>query len=621
LEYFKKAYFIYDESSQYLEEYIKSNEYSTDIISIHIDDFSENIFKINNDCTHAVISISEDMVSRLLVLFRKYSISIGILNSSSQKEALKSLEVVLQDNCKSIDLCEINGEISYSQGTLGTVFLIGNNMQKTRHSFLRTFLYAIRKFFTTELQKFEITTHNGHKIVTAGTALILLSSIKNNLISRMYNFEQSARDGNLTLVILSPYSILEYFKLIFSIFISTTSKKQLPKSIGYIKSKSFIIKASHDKKIHFDSKSIELPIECKIIPEAIKINADESFWEENTKDSSPKETLKISNLPDKTEAIKYMGHRIPLLEYASEDRFKELFQVLRGDAKLNSSFLVLMILSTLLATFGLFANSTAVIIGAMLVAPLMTPIVSVSMGLLRADTQMTKNSLIKIGAGVLLALISSSLLAFMLPSSEITNEMHNRINPTLLDLAIAIFSGVAAAYSKSFKEIAQNLAGVAIAVALVPPLAVAGIGLGYGDFSAFFGAFLLFFTNLVGIIIAAVITFQLLGFSSALKSKKSVAFIFSLLLLVSYPLYLSYDNMIDNYKTSKMLTQHRFLVNDKYIIVTKASIIIYGDTKILNLNLLVRESLSRADLEKLKIDIHRLFQEKLFIKTKIEYIL
>ena len=157
--------------------------------------------------------------------------------------------------------------------------------------------------------------------------------------------------------------------------------------------------------------------------------------------------------------------------------------------------------------------------------------------------------------------------------------------------------------------------------ALVPPLSVAGIGLGYGEFNVFFGAFLLFFTNLVGIILAAVVTFQILGFSNVVKSKKSVAFVFALILAVSYPLYISYDQIIQQYNISKMLKEQRFIVNNKYIIINEANIVFHGDVKVLNLSLAIRESLSREDLEELKKSIQLLFDTKLFIKTKVEYIL
>lgn len=632
MTYFEKAYFIYDDNSAYLVEEVEKNEFVVAITSMKIEDFIDNIIDIGDEIEHIIVSVSQRRFRELLVIAHRYKISMGILPIATQKEEIKhlyashkisqNLEIALRKNTKAIDLVEVNGNLIYSQGVLGTVPLMGKGSQTIRHSFIKTIIYSIKKFFSIELQKFEITTKNGQNIITAGSAIVILNHTKSDLIFKMFNFNQSIRDGKITLIIISPYSIFEYIKLLSTIFKTSKEKKALPKAIGYIQSESFSIKASHSKNMRFDNaKLISIPLECKIVPEAIYINASEEFWEHNKKITSTKETVKIANLPDDAEAVNYMSHHIPLFKSASEKRFKELFQILRQDSKISFTYLVLMIISTLLATFGLFANSAAVIIGAMLVAPLMTPIVSISMGLLRGDTKIILDSLIKIAVGVALAIVASSVLTFMLPTFEITSEMRARIDPTLLDLGIAMLSGVAAAFSKSFKEIAQNLAGVAIAVALVPPLAVAGIGLGYLNIYAFLGAFLLFFTNLVGIIIAAVITFQLLGFASVVKSKKSVAFIFALLIAVSYPLYISYDNMIEKYELSERLKEHRFLVNDKYIIVNRAKVILQGDIKIVNLSITVRESLDREDFEELKNDVQRLLNSKLFIKTQVEYIL
>ena len=633
MEYFSKAHFIYDEESAHLIQEVEENKFGVIITSMKTEDFIDHIASIADDIEHIVISVSAEKIPEILAIAYQCEISIGIVPNAKQTEQLKNLyastktqenlEIALGKNTKTIDLVEINDDLIYSQGIVGTVPLMGDGLKKIRHSFFKTLLYSIKKFFFIELQKFEITTKNGQKIITAGSAIVILNHTKNGLISKMFNFNQSLRDGKITLVIISPYSVFEYIKLLFTIFQTSKEKQSLPKSIGYVQSESFSIKASSSKVIKFDNtKKTLLPIECKIVPAVVRLNASEKFWEHNPKISSKKETIKIANLPDEVESQKYtIPQHIPFFKSASEERFKELFQVLRLDSKVNFIYLVLMIISTLLATFGLFANSAAVIIGAMLVAPLMTPIVSVSMGLLRGDTKIIVDSLIKIAIGVGLALIASSLLTFILPSFEITSEMRARITPTLLDLAIAMLSGVAAAFSKSFKEIAQNLAGVAIAVALVPPLAVAGVGLGYLNMYAFLGAFLLFFTNLVGIIIAAVITFQLLGFSNVVRSKKSVAFIFVLLIGVSYPLYISYDDMIQKYQISEKIKAHRFLVNDKYIIVNNAEIVFHGKTKIINLRITVRESLNRDDFEVLKSDIQRLLNSELFIKTQVEYIL
>lgn len=632
MEYFSRVHFIFDDESKSLCYAIEENPFNTQVSCLHIEYFIEHISEIASDVNHIVVSTSRERLSDFLSIAYRYKFSIGVVPMPEHKEQIRNLyayknsdeniEVALRDDCKAIDLVEINGELMYSQGIIGRAPLLGRVSRRARSSFFNGLVYAIKEFFTIKLQKLELTTENGKTITTAGSGVVILNHTQSSLLSKIFDFKLSMRDGEITVIIISPYSIFEYIRLLSSIFITSKKKKILPKAIGYIKSKSFTIGAASSKRVFFDNgESIELPITCKIVPDALYINASEEFWLHNEKKSTTKEAVKIDNLPDKNELEKYVSKRIPFLTFASEDRFKELFQILRVDAKVNQTYLFLMILSTLLATVGLFANSTAVIIGAMLVAPLMTPIVSLSMGLLRAESGMIKDSIMKIFIGVSVALVASSLLTYLLPYSELTSEMRSRINPTLLDLGVAIISGVVAAYSKSFKEIMQNLAGVAIAVALVPPLATAGIGLGNGNLLVFFGAFLLFFTNLVGITIAAVMTFQLLGFSNVLKSKKSMAFIFALLIMVSFPLYVSYDKIIQKYQIAKMLKEHRFLVNNKYIIINKATVSFHSDVKVLDLNLLVRESLNRNDLEELKRDLQQLFNTKLHVRAQVEYIL
>ncbi len=630
--YYKRAYFIYDKESHGLVNFVIENKFATAITAISIEDFVKDVEKFTADLDHAVVSLSRESITEFLAIAYKYDFSIGILPLLSQKEQIKNLllssnmetnlEIALRDDAKRIDLVRLDDKLVYSQAIIGDIIFVSEKMRKVNHSPLTNFIYALKKFFTLKLQKFDITTKNGQHISTAGSAIVVLNHTTKGFLSKVFNLEQSMRDGKITLVIISPASLIDYVQLFSSLLFVSKSTKMLPESIGYLQSESFLIGASSSKKVRFDNgEKAPLPAEFTIIPEALAINASEKFWELNQKQSSQKETIKIANLPDKSETEKYVEKRIPFFRFASEERFKDLFLVLRQDAKLNKIYIVLMLLSTFLAAFGLFADSTAVIIGAMLVAPLMTPIVSLAMGLLRAEQGMIKDSVWKIFVGVFLALLASSLLAYLLPYSQTTLEMNARVNPTLLDLGIAILSGIAAAYTKSFKEISQNLAGVAIAVALVPPLAVAGIGLGYSDFNMFFGAFLLFFTNLVGIVLAAVLTFEVLGFSNVVKSKKGFAFVIILLVIVSFPLYFSYDHMIERYRVAKMLKEHRFIVNNKYIIVKDAEVFFRRETQVIDLKLSVRESLDRKDLEDLREDIQRLFDKKLFITTELEYIL
>ncbi len=257
----------------------------------------------------------------------------------------------------------------------------------------------------------------------------------------------------------------------------------------------------------------------------------------------------------------------------------------------------------------------------MLLAPLMAPIVALAMGLLRHDTKLSKTSILTIAVGILIALSAASLISLLFPHKPITMEMQGRLNPSLLDLAVAIVAGVAGAYTKSHKEILQSLSGVSIAVALVPPLAVAGIGLGMGDLPFFSQAFLLFSTNLIGITLAATFTFRILGYSPVVRDKRGIILVALLLIGITIPLYLSYNELVTTTVLEKSWKRERFLVNDKYLIVQQAKLIHQREEKVLFVKVLLREPLTRRDLNQLKKKkIQSNFAEALTIRVQVLYI-
>ncbi len=417
MEYFKEVYFIYNEESKSLLQEIEVFNSQINIIAIDEDAFLKDTPDFRQTSKHILLSVSEDKVSQFFELAYKYNLSLGLVPLLSHKQQIKNfhisqdmeenIELALRDDCKGIDLVEINETLIYTHGIIGTIPLIGDNLQSVRSSFFKTSLYALKKFFSLELQKFDITTKNGQNIITSAVAVVILNHEKSGFLSKIFNFEQSMRDGEITIAIISPSSLFEYIELLSSIFKSSKGKKTLPNAISFMKSESFTIKASSSKRLNIhNANSIALPVECRVIPQAIQLNASELFWQENEKKSSSKETIKVSNILDANESARFVSKHISFFKSASEERFKELFQILRLDAKVNVAYLVLMVLSTLLASFGLFANSAAVIIGAMLVAPLMIPIVSISMGLLRADAQIIGDSFLKIGVGVFVAILA-----------------------------------------------------------------------------------------------------------------------------------------------------------------------------------------------------------------------
>jgi len=628
VEYLKTALFIYDESSEYAA-LLEENEFGTVCQQITIDDFlkAPQTYKAHAD--HLLITCKSENIHLLLQLAVKYDFSIAFLPSTKQKTLIhtygysssykENIEIALRDNLKNVDLIYCNDEYYHLKVRLGDTPLIDNMNEDS--SFVSNFIRGVQLFFQLKLYAYDITTANEREIKTAASGLIIANHVRESKIVNALFFDSSMRDGQMSMIIVSPFSILKYFYFLISILRFSSENKKLPDAISFVKSEKFTISNENIPVMLDGFKETKTPISCEIKKEALRFNAPENFWDNNEKRGNEKETIKIANLPDEKERGKYLQSHLPLFEVASTERFKELFQILREDAKLNTQFIMLMFLSTVIAAIGLFANSAAVVIGAMVLAPLMTPIVAFSMGLLRGEDEMMKNALVKIVLGVIVALSASSLMAILLPQVGLTGELKARINPTLLDLGVAVFAGMAAAYSKSHQSIRESLAGVAIAVALVPPLATAGIGLGQSEFYVFFGGFLLFFTNLVGIALAATITFQFLGFSNAVKSKKSLIAVSLVLVIVSYPLYLSYTQIVDKYRLNTALVHNRFLIDDKYIIISTADVISKDDVDMVRITIIVRGSLDRRELEMLKNKIQKIYNKKVYLNVKTEYVL
>lgn len=193
----------------------------------------------------------------------------------------------------------------------------------------------------------------------------------------------------------------------------------------------------------------------------------------------------------------------------------QLIEKMRGsllkDGKLCESFLVLTLTSCLIASFGLLSNSTAVIIGAMLVAPLMMPLRGLAFGALDGDPQLFRNCLLSLIMASLVGLLLSGFLGSII-DLQFGSEILARTQPNLIDLGIAFVAGGLSAYAKIKPRLGDAMAGTAIAVALMPPLCVVGITLANGDYSLAWGAFLLYLTNLLGITFACMIVFFIAGY-------------------------------------------------------------------------------------------------------------
>lgn len=203
----------------------------------------------------------------------------------------------------------------------------------------------------------------------------------------------------------------------------------------------------------------------------------------------------------------------------------QIYTRIRRSARPDTDFFTLITLSAGIAALGLLLNSPAIIIGAMLVAPLMSPILGTGMAIVMGDARFLRLSVGAVLHGTFWAVVVGFLVGLLRPETPLTIEVLSRTAPTLLDLGVALLAGMAGAYALCESDAAGALPGVAIAAALVPPLASAGIALANALFtdapySLGLGALLLFSTNFIAITSAAILVFLSLGFRPSVVQKE-----------------------------------------------------------------------------------------------------
>ncbi|MGJ8676408.1 MAG: DUF389 domain-containing protein [Akkermansiaceae bacterium] len=238
-------------------------------------------------------------------------------------------------------------------------------------------------------------------------------------------------------------------------------------------------------------------------------------------------------------AARPVGHRIRekfentlnvTLPQLSRDERIQLFAEIEGKARWSFDFAALMVLATTIAGLGLLADSAAVVIGAMLVAPLMTPLLGGGLAVVQGNLPLWKRSQKAVLLGFFSALFIGLILGVIARcvGMGMTGELLARGEPTPLDLGVAFFSGIAASYCLARPQLSSALAGVAIAAALVPPIATTGICLALGENAVAKGAGLLFGTNVVAIVLGSGLNFFLAG----IRGKKSTPRLWSRRLVI-----------------------------------------------------------------------------------------
>tara|TARA_Y100000310_G_scaffold263171_1_gene273213 strand:- start:2169 stop:2954 length:786 start_codon:yes stop_codon:yes gene_type:complete len=208
--------------------------------------------------------------------------------------------------------------------------------------------------------------------------------------------------------------------------------------------------------------------------------------------------------------------------WASLFEQKKSLKKLIEESRADGDFYIFLIVSTFIATLGLVMDSAIIVIGGMLVAPLLFPILSLAMGITTSNIDSINRSFVIILKATSLVLFVSILTSFLFRGEDVINGTLLVIDPTLILFLVSFAAGIAAAYAWVKQNLSAALPGIAVSVSLIPPLAAVGVGITYANGSVVFGSLTVFIINLLGITVSALIIFSLFGFSRLQREEEKL---------------------------------------------------------------------------------------------------
>lgn len=572
--------------------------------------------------------LNDECLRELMLQAREQEWTIGLLPHPEMKHARygfgiaasfdEALSDIMDNDASKLDLMLCNERPVFNSVIVGQTFTLvpGEAMVEPFWARVRRFWRLMRSLKEVRFTPFTITTQKEKVIETAAFGVVAVEHGRSSVLSRRFIPDSNATDGMMHALVLAPRSVFEMLRFLFaSLFMRNIWSRNNPPFVGFFKSSQLKLETnkpiqySHDEMVS-EAQQLEFRVErrtIRLIPGRLLAVVDSG--------GEQKEIVRTQALPLGKARNELISYPLPWMHHAAPEEFKDLFMMMRESAKATPAYLTLMVLSTLLAAFGLFANSIPVVIGAMILAPLMGPIISMSLGTLRQDESLMVDSGKSIAIGTGLALLCAMLIAWFIPLNTINSEIAARISPTLLDLGVAVVSGIAGAYAHARAEVAKSLAGVAIAVALVPPLAVAGIGLGWLDLTVFFGAFLLYLTNLVGIILAALITFMFLGYSPFHRAKRGLMLTLGMVAILAIPLAIGFERMVAENNVLRQLDGQE-IAGVKLVDVQVRP----RDPLIISLTMVSKTAVDNAVMDEVKLEIERRLQQPVVLEIAVRVI-
>jgi len=244
------------------------------------------------------------------------------------------------------------------------------------------------------------------------------------------------------------------------------------------------------------------------------------------------------------------------------DRQKKVYREIKESAQGDFDFFVLTIFSGIIITLGLVVDSSAVVIGGMLLAPLVWPILALSLGIVKGRSKLIQDSSFTLLKSTLLIFVIAIIIGIISPSYALKGtEFLSRTSPTIFELFIALAAGFVGAFVIAYPKIGAAIAGVVVAAALVPPIAVMGVSIVHGNVSLAGGAFILYLSNLIAVTFSASVLFFIAKFkgpsseSGQERRKSNMRWTLLFLLVLMVPLFLITSNTIKENKQQKIVRE------------------------------------------------------------------
>lgn len=527
----------------------------------------EVLFKFNLDELDSQVKyllfLSDAAIKDLLVNIADKELAIGVLPHPNAPHAVNGFKVPKDPKTALDELLAVQPEdilekkmllqgnnVILNYAVLGKISSFVSSKRGSSNIFSRivTFIRFLNKLKDLRHQPLTFKFKDKEPIETCATDILIVPNAQNASVSRLLVKNREGRNESLFYAfVFAPRSVIDLLKAyIIKLLLGSNQKNKDFDFLSQFVCDEFQVSSTNDftfiidgEKIVSNDLSFEVGSRFRLIP------GKQYVHDCVLKGNQVNELFQLKRLPNKELRKELTRKKIPFISHASTDEYKGLFLQLRENARPSQNYVVLMMLSTILATFGVFADSSPVIIGAMILAPLMAPIISLSMGVLRQDRELIKGSVITVLTGMVVGYFFAILLTFITPINNMNAEITSRIKPNIIDLGIAVISGAAGAYAYSKESIVKTLAGVAIAVALVPPLAVSGVGLSWGQWNVFFGALLLLLTNLTGMVLAAALTFLFTGYSPFSLARRGLLISSFVVLSISIPLGYGFFKVVE----------------------------------------------------------------------------